>query len=291
MKAFVDCIHCYLKQAVSCMVMADVPDQTKTEVLYSLMDYIKTFNVTDSPAYNSSLALFKTYELINNSDPYYNVKRYSNDLALKLYDGLKNIVLSSEDPLYTSLKVAVVGNVIDLGIKRNFDIDEELKKALNIGFSWNDYKRFKKKVCDGSHVVIVGDNAGEIVFDKILAEVLSLLNKKVYYIVKSNPILNDATMEDVLYVGMQDVATIIETGTNFLGFPREHVSEQARDLLLNSDVIISKGQANLESLDDWDDIKDSIFFLLKIKCEYLAQSLGFNMGDLVFINSVNLKQG
>lgn len=289
MKAFVDCIHCYLKQAVSCMVMANVPDEQKIDVLYKLMDYIKTFDIDQSPAFNSSLTLIKTYEIIGNSDPYEKAKKLSNDLALKFYDNLKDIVFSSSDPLYTALKVSVAGNVIDLGIKRDFDLDKELKKALDIGFIHDDYYIFENKLNENESIVIIGDNSGEIVFDKILIEALKLLNKNVYYIVKSKPILNDATYKDALYIGLNDIATIITSGTSFLGFPIDHVSEEARNLIMNSNVIISKGQANLESLDDIN-VRDSIFFLLKLKCEYLAKSLNFNLGDLVFINGANLNK-
>ncbi|WP_271629795.1 damage-control phosphatase ARMT1 family protein [Caldicellulosiruptor sp. DIB 104C] len=290
MNALIDCIHCYLKQAVSCMEMANIPDERKKEVLYELMDFIKTLNPQDSPAYNSSLVLLKTYEIIQNNDPYYSAKKQSNALALELFESVRKKVFESKDPLYESLKAAVAGNVIDLGIKREFDIESELSHAFDFGFSIDDYPLLKKKLQNSKNIVIAGDNAGEIVFDKVLVEVLNQMSKNVYYIVKTKPILNDATLEDAKEVGMDKVATIVETGLGLLGIPKEFVSSQLKQLILNVDIVISKGQANFESLDEFEEIQDNIFYLLKIKCEYLAKKLNFKHGDLVLINGENLKK-
>jgi len=116
------------------------------------------------------------------------------------------------------------------------------------------------------------------------------MGKNVYYIVKTKPILNDATLEDAKEVGMDKIATIVETGLGLLGIPKEFVSSQLKQLILNVDIVISKGQANFESLDEFEEIQDNIFYLLKIKCEYLAKKLNFKHGDLVLINGENLKK-
>jgi len=290
MNALIDCIHCYLKQAVSCMEMANVPDERKKEVLYELMDFIKSLDPEASPAYNSSLVLLKTYEIIQNNDPYCFAKKQSNALALELYENVKKKVFESQDPLYNSLKVSVAGNVIDLGIKRDFDVESELAHAFEFGFSIDDYVLLKQKVQNGKNIVVVGDNAGEIVFDKILVEVLNQMGKDVYYIVKTKPILNDATLEDAKEVGMDKIATIVDTGVGLLGVPKEFVSSKFKQLILNADIVISKGQANFESLDEFEEIQDNVFYLLKIKCEFLAKKLNFKHGDLVLINGENLKK-
>ena len=103
MKATIDCVHCYLKQAVSCMKMAGIDEDTQHEIIYKLMDYIKDYDRADTPAGNSTLAVLKTYELINNDDPYKEVKKQSNDLALQLYPRLKDIIDENGDRLYKAL--------------------------------------------------------------------------------------------------------------------------------------------------------------------------------------------
>lgn len=290
LKSLVDCIHCYLKQAVSCMEMIKVPDEKKIEVLYSLMDFIKTLQPSASPAYNSSLVLLKTYEFINNPDPYYEAKKSSNKLALELYPRVKEKVQTADDTLYEALKVSVAGNVIDLGIQRDFDIDKELEHAFDFGFWIDDYPLLKVKIEKAKDVVIVGDNAGEIVFDKVLVEILNKMGKNVYYIVKSKPVLNDATLEDAEEVGMNRIANVIESGAGLLGVPKDFVSEQVKNLISTADVIISKGQANFETVDDFEEVQTNVFYLLKIKCEYLAKKLKFKQGSLVLINGEKLKE-
>ncbi|MGI6188968.1 MAG: DUF89 family protein [Clostridiales bacterium] len=282
MKATIDCVHCYLKQAVSCMKMAGIDEDTQHEIIYKLMDYIKDYDRADTPAGNSTLAVLKTYELINNDDPYKEVKKQSNDLALQLYPRLKDIIDENGDRLYKALKISVAGNVIDLGIRRSFNIEEELKYSMETGFAKDHYQAFAKKLEQVDEVLFLGDNSGEIVFDKILVEELVRLGKRVTYVVKEGPVLNDSTMEDALYVGMDKVARVMTTGSRFLGVSFKHISRKFADVLNNAPLVIAKGQANFESLEQEKMARDRIFFLLKIKCDEVSKTAGVQMGDLAF---------
>ena len=282
MKATIDCVHCYLKQAVSCMKMAGIDEDTQHEIIYKLMDYIKDYDRADTPAGNSTLAVLKTYEQINNDDPYKEVKKQSNDLALQLYPRLKDIIDENGDRLYKALKISVAGNVIDLGIRRSFNIEEELKYSMETGFAKDHYQAFAKKLEQVDEVLFLGDNSGEIVFDKILVEELVRLGKRVTYVVKEGPVLNDSTMEDALYVGMDKVARVMTTGSRFLGVSFKHISRKFADVLNNAPLVIAKGQANFESLEQEKMARDRIFFLLKIKCDEVSKTAGVQMGDLAF---------
>jgi len=265
------------------MKIAGIEDENKMhEILYELMDYVKTFSRELTPAENSSKALLKAYELIGIDDPYKEIKKQSNDLALDLCAGLKQKIENSDDRLYDALKIAVAGNIIDLGINRRFDIHEALAHSMGTGFSKDHYKIFRSKLEMVQEVLIIGDNSGEIVFDKILVEELTRLGKQVTYVVKGAPILNDATMEDALYVGMDKVAKVITNGSGYLGVSMEQVSEEFIDTLYNANLIISKGQANFESLEQDDKLKGKAFFLLKVKCEYVGLIAGAELGDVVF---------
>lgn len=282
MQCFVDCVYCYLKQAVTCMTIAGVDGDRQYPILYELMDDIKIMDSKRTPAENSTELLLKVYKLINNDDPYLEAKKKSNLLALELYPVLKDYLKGSKNRLNDALKISVSGNVIDLGINKSFDIDASLKHSLNAGFSKDDFSSFVKKMDRENNIVIVGDNTGEIVFDKLLAEELVSMGKKVTYIVKGGPVLNDATMEDAIEVGMDKVARIVTTGSNYLGAPLQKVSEEAKKLLKESGLVISKGQANFESLEHEETAKGKVFFLLKIKCECVGIVAGANFGDIVF---------
>ncbi|MBM7583165.1 uncharacterized protein with ATP-grasp and redox domains [Caldicoprobacter guelmensis] len=282
MKATIDCMHCYLKQAVSCMRMAGIDEDAQHEILFKLMDYVKGLDREATPAENSTYVVLKTYELMGIDDPYKEIKRQSNDLALELYPQLKRMLEGYEDKPYAALKIAVAGNVIDLGIRRSFDVEGELRYSLDTGFSKDHYHRFKQKLEKVDEVLFLGDNAGEIVFDKILVEELVNLGKRVTYVVKEGPVLNDSTMEDAIYVGMDKVANVITSGSRFLGISFKHMSRELADALYKAPLVISKGQANFESLEQHEMARDRVFFLLKIKCDEVAKAAGAALGDVVF---------
>jgi len=282
MQSFVDCIHCYLKQATNCMTLAGVDEETQCRVLFALMDDIKLLDRESTPAENSSEILLKAYKLINNNDPYKEIKAKSNALALEMYPHLKKYLEQSENRLYDALKIAAAGNIIDLGINKSFDLDASLEQCLHTGFSRSDFALFQKKLNEVDRLIIIGDNSGEIVFDRLLAEELSRMGKNVTYIVKGGPIINDATEEDALQAGIDKIAAIVTTGSNYLGALLHKISPEARSLLERAELVIAKGQANFESLEHEELARGRIFFLLKIKCECVGKVAEAALGDVVF---------
>lgn len=266
------------------MNLTEIDEDMQHEVLFKLMDEIKNYSREKTPAENSTLVLLTTYELIDNYDPYKAIKRKSNDLALNLYPKLQKMMDESEDKLDCALRIAVAGNVIDLGINRDFDISEALRHSMEIGFSINHLKKFKDKINTAKKIMIIGDNSGEIVFDKILTEHLKALGKDVVYVVKEKPILNDATMEDAIYTGMDKVSRVITNGSGYLGTCIQTVSKQFLKEFHESDVVLAKGQANYESLENEDISKGKVFFLLRAKCDIVAESVGVKLLDMVFLS-------
>ena len=280
MRSYADCIHCFIKQGVTCMRLAGVDENLQYQVIFELMDYIKTFDLKASPAENASKVLQKAYGMIGNNDPYCTEKKQCNDLAMAIYPRLKAIVDTSDDRLYAALKISVTGNIIDLGIQRSFDIEKQLKKSMEFGFSKDQYSRFLEKLDKADKILFLGDNAGEVVFDKVLVEELIKLGKSVVYVVKSSPILNDSTMEDAVYTGMDKIAEVITNGSGYMGSCLNDVSTEFIELLKGSEIVIAKGHANFESLEESDLARDRIFFLLKAKCDAVAEAIGIKLGDI-----------
>jgi len=264
------------------MNIAGIEEDRQYQILFDFMDVIKNLDRTITPAENTTEILLKLYRKIDNDDPYKKSKVESNTLALELYPELKDYLKRSTNRLYDALKISVAGNIIDLGINKNYDLDASLKYSLDVGFSRDDYKRFVAKLDASDRVLIIGDNAGEIVFDRLLVEELIRMGKRITYIVKESPILNDATMDDARQARIDKIATVITTGSNYLGMPLSKISDGARKFLEESSLIISKGQANFETLEHEELARDRIFFLLKIKCECIGKVAGANLGDIVF---------
>ncbi|MFO7612384.1 MAG: ARMT1-like domain-containing protein [Clostridia bacterium] len=281
MKSTVDCIYCYLRQAVNCMRHANTPMEKQPEILYDVMDMIKTFDMDCTPCYNSTFSILRTYALCGNMDPFEAEKKESNEKASYLLESISKSIDMND--LHKLLVLSSAGNIIDTGIMFEYDIGKTMIETLESGFSVDHYPAFEEKLAESSTVLYIGDNCGEIVFDLPVVKFLSDSGKKVYYAVKSSPILNDALLSDALYAGIDRYAEIVETGSGFLGVSFENSSPGFLALLTDADLVISKGQANFESLDDYADGFCRLFFILKIKCDRVAELIeGSKYGDSVF---------
>ena len=224
--------------------------------------------------------LFKKYS--DNDDPYKWVKRQSNDMVLSRYDDLKKTVTTSADPFVTALKLAIAGNIIDYGIPQHFDLDETIGKVLASDFAIDHSKDLKQSLSEAKSVLYIGDNAGEIVFDKLFIETIH--HPDLWYAVRGAPIINDVTLEDANYVQMNEVAHVIENGYDAPSTMLSHCSKEFKDLFSRADIVISKGQGNLESL--LHESSKKIYFLLMVKCDVIADILGVKKGQFEVARNV-----
>lgn len=282
MNVVLDCIPCYLKQARNTLGQTEVSEDKAMQILHEILPLIPRLDPQGTPAENSTLILWKVNELLGTTDPFAKAKKESNELALNLLPHLREKIIQSSDPLYTALQVSVAGNIIDLGIFKDFDVEKSIQEALGKKFAHDDYSSFKERLKRARKVLILGDNSGEIAFDKLLAEQLKALGVRVTYVIKGSPILNDATWEDAEYVEMKDVANVMSNGSGFLGTVIRTCSEEFRTALEEADLVISKGQANYESLESAYEAGEKTYFLLRAKCEVVAESLRVKLGEMAF---------
>ena len=279
MKAKLACIPCIMKQAYNTAVRATDDPCLIRRILDATADYVKTIDFESTPAYTSNFVYRITREITGNSDPYREDKKRFNDLCLEKAQTLRDIISSSDDPVRTASRLAILGNVIDLGIGFTFDLDRELGNFLARELAADDYDSFKSILSSGrQRILFLGDNAGEIVFDMLLIELLAD-SHDITYTVKRGPIINDSTIEDADYVGLSDIVRIIDTGSDGIGVKWDSVSDEFIAEYEAADLIISKGQGNFETMCD---TKKEIFFLLKAKCDSVADMLGVRFNDIVF---------
>lgn len=211
-------------------------------------------------------------------DIYQEIKQSCTEHFLSLYTEARNRIQAAHDPLYTALQFAAAGNAIDLGANPDFRMDTGLDTLL-ADFAVSDYAPFKKSLASAQTVLFCADNAGETVFDRLLIE---QMDKRVYYAVRSKPIINDATLHDAQQAGVDHVAQLVESGCTLPGTVLSCCSPQFRQLFREVDLVISKGQGNYETLSHE---QRSVFYLLKVKCPVVAQEIGARIGDLVFLKS------
>lgn len=227
----------------------------------------------------------KLRELNGVADPFMEEKQQSNQIALKLYDEWKPKVSASADPFDLALRLALAGNIMDYGADHAFNVHETIEKALDADFAIDHSALLKQHISEAKNLLYLGDNAGEIVFDKLFIE--TFRHPHVTFAVKSGPIINDVTAWDAEVVGMNAVADIISNGYDASSTLLEKCSPEFLDVYHSVDLIISKGQGNLEGLINENDPR--IFFLFMVKCEVIAEKIGVPKESFVVFNGYHNK--
>lgn len=281
MKTYHKCIPCFYRQVSDAAKLAgldkDGQEQAKNMVEKALAD----FPMESTPPEMARAVYGAIHDLNGGEDVYRALKEKSNQMALKLYPGLKQMVGDSRDPLASAARVAVAGNVIDYGIPHLVDIEQEFRDTLSKDFAIFDIEAFRKAIKEANSILYLLDNAGEIVFDKILVEAIG---KDVVCAVRGTHIINDVTMSDALDVGLDKVCKVMSSGSDIPGTRPERCSGEFLGYFNNADLIISKGQGNFETLSDE---SKPIFFIFKAKCEVVAEHIGCDMGDIILKKSNN----
>lgn len=282
MKTYLDCYPCLLRQALSAARRSGASDNQQHIILLKTMKELSAFPTDSTPPQLAYRIHQCVQQLTSNLDPYRDDKDQATQQALALYPELKKKVGAASDPLEMAVRIAIAGNIIDLGVADSYDLDATLKRVLTQDFAINDLAALRSALAQNLSVLYIADNAGETVFDRVLIE--SIVGS-VTYVVKSGPIINDATYEDAVAAGIDQVATIIDNGSNAPGTLFEQCSEAFRQRFNEADLIIAKGQANYESLSD---SSAPIFFLLQAKCNVIARDLGITEGDIVLKQQRNI---
>ena len=275
MRTYLDCFPCFLNQALRAARIATDDEKKIKKVLDEVRMMLRSIPLESTPPETGRVIYRKVSEITGNLDPYREIKRESTQKALSLYPSLKSHVEKSNDRLLTAIRIAIAGNVIDFGANWAFDLKHDVDEVLEKDFAIYDYNRFKDRLEKAREVLYIGDNAGECVFDRILIEEMK---KSVIYVVRDVPVINDATYEDAVQAGIDNVATILSSGTDAPGTILETCSAAFQKVSNNAKFIISKGQGNYETLSNE---KRPIFFLLKVKCHVIANDIGIHEGDII----------
>ena len=288
MKASLDCLHCVLAQAVRAARIATPDPSIQREIINAVSERIPTLDLENSPAVISQYVYEYTAAISGNADPYAFLKKEQNIQALALEHQLHELVKTSSNPLITALHLSAAGNIIDLGALHNHKIDVEsaIQQVLHESFAVDHTEIFLKSLRKCQHLLFFLDNAGEIVFDKILIQELQQ-HTEVTAVVKKEPIINDATMADAEQVGLTECCEVIDNGGAFIGSPLDQIPERLWERINLADVLIGKGQGNYETMDE---IDADMFLILRAKCEIVAADMGVNLGQMGMISTRIKKQ-
>lgn len=264
------------------------PDMDKkTEYMKKVMSILSSAEEQDcSPSL--SVEIKKLYSEFWNcpAEDYTEIKKEFNQLMLNVEASVEEKIRTSADPLETALLYARIGNYIDFAALENVSQETMLKLLENENqepLSQTEYANFQTDLSTAKTLVYLTDNCGEIVLDKLAVKILKekYPQLNITVIVRGYPVVNDATMEDAEEIGLTDIIKVTGNGSNVGGTWFPGLSNEARTLLEQADVILAKGQGNFETMND---CGLNVYYLFLCKCDLFQRRFHAKALQGMFLN-------
>lgn len=285
MKVHEQCLPCMVNQAVKTANLTNAENREKLyQKIFAHMSCLD-FSKTTPEIAGENYRLIKQH--IGCTDPYRDTKTYYNQFFLENSSVYDKKIHSIED----AIKYSIVANIIDFNPVHS-NVDEEIQHFFShidtLELMINDVDSLLQDIQRAGSILYIGDNCGEICFDKLLIKRIKNLNPecKIYFGVRGAAVVNDSTQEDAYFVGMDEYATIISNGDDSLGTVISRTSSQFQEIYQHADVVIAKGQANYESLSEE---KQNIYFLLMAKCRVIADYIGVKEKSLICLKNLQYR--
>ena len=279
MKVQYECMSCILRQAIEAAQMVTDNEKIIDEIIEEYAKRIPEIRNNLSTPLVVSQIQQSIKEKTNNSDPYQDFKEKNMKLAQNIYEDLEELIQRDKNPLKKALIISATGNVIDAGISLKIEVEDSILKSIKKGLVVDHYQKFADHLKTADSLLIIGDNTGEAVLDKLLLKELDSYDINITYAVRDIPILNDVTLKEAEEIGLSQYAKVISSGCKAPGMLIEQANDNFMNLYNKADIVLSKGQGNLEGLSEED---RPIFYLLKAKCDLIADWLDVTLNDLVF---------
>ena len=276
----IDCFKCFIEQANKLFVRSNIPDDTAADIMERFELFINEHKNISTPEASCFMhRLVKKATRV--ADPYENEKKDYNKLLLNLEDDIRDIIKKSDSPFKSALLYALAGNIIDFGPPKQFDAFKALSEAAYKIPAIDHTLELKKALKKANTILYLGDNAGEIILDKLFIETIG--HPDLYFAVRGSNIINDVTIEDAERTGITKIAKVISNGYDAPSTILNRCSPEFIKIYKKADVIISKGQGNLEGLINVMD--KNIFFLLMIKCNVIAEMIKVPEKNVVVLSN------
>ena len=285
MRAKPECDHCFLRQAADAAKRAELSAESTKSVLNAVREELLQLPSDVMPPVKASRIHALIREMSGNTDPYQSAKQEATEHALGLYPRLKQLLAEASNPLESAIRLAIAGNIIDLGVASEYDLEASIERVLIQPLAINHLSRLMAALKQARSVLYLADNAGETVMDRLLIE---RLEQPVTYMVKGGPAVNDATREDAIAAGLDKVCNVIDNGAATLGTLRDQCTPEFLEAFDNAELIIAKGMANYESLSG---SRSGLFFLLQAKCAVIAEHLGVSEKSIVVLEDAKAGTG
>lgn len=269
------CVSCMLNSKIN-QFPQEAPEEKKVEYMTRVLKELGEMKDAHGPVLATRNIVKLQSELFGKKQDYSELKSKFNQFVMEKVPFLKNEIEKAEDSFRRAIQYGIVGNYIDFAVMEHVD-ENQLEKlfveASEYVLDEAVYQSMKQDVCNANRIVYLFDNCGEVVIDKLIIEVIQRLNPQaeITSIVRGEEAMNDATMEDAEQVGLNELVKVIGNGSDILGTCLKYISEEARTVIEEADVVLSKGQGNFETLLGYD---KNIYYIFLCKCEMIAEMFG-----------------
>lgn len=275
MRTYEECIPCLASQIRRVTELSTKDRKLRTKIITEALMTIGEMGFDKPPPHLGQLVYRLVKERSGNPDPYGEFKQHFNRVALQIYPELKNIVTRSTEPFRTAVLISLAGNIIDFGPDLDIKLLDTIRKTLEEPPFVDSIPDLERALRNARTVLFIGDNAGEVVFDRLLVE-SAPSNPEYFYAVRGGTVINDATIDDAMACGLDRVCTVLSTGSDAPGVILGDCSKSFLNVFKQADVVIAKGMGNFETLCD---VKDKdIYFILLAKCQLVARQIGCPVG-------------
>lgn len=288
MRTSLDCIPCFVRQSLDALRQVCDDDREVERVLKVVLREIADFDTALSPPDMGRVVHAIVRQELGCADPYRAIKLRSTQEALSVMSQIRTRIERSERPFQAAVRFAIAGNILDYAMASLWHEDHLSQTLARAECHPMDesYLVQLEEAIDRAHVILwLADNAGETVFDRLMIERLS--GPRILYVVKESPVINDATRQDAIEAGLARYVELMDNGTDAPGTVLSLCSPEFLTAFRQADVVIAKGQANFETLNEVD---REVYFLTQIKCAVIAQHYGYGVGDWVVTTPSALAQ-
>ena len=292
MKADIECHGCCVRKAEGLLEQYQVPDEKKEQVMEAVLETVKGAGAEESAPVMMARVMRILESEVGITDAYDIPKQRYNELLLSKEDGICQEIRQEKDPFFAALQYAITGNYIDFGAMADAN-EEKLNELLadrhSVTLDAEETALLRKELACAKKLVYITDNAGEIVLDKVFIRVIEEIFPEldITVLVRGVPTLNDATVEDAEFAGVDQLARILPNGTDIPGTPLEEISQEALKAIDEADLCIAKGQGNFETLRG---CGRNIYYLFLCKCQLFVKKFQVERFTPVLSNETRIVQ-